>query len=214
MNLSAEARWFWPESDSALTERVESWLAGLADHAPGGLPPGEGDARDDVYLVEPGLDKLGIKTRGGKPGLEVKAFLGHRRLPALDTPVELWCKWSVAGLSMVPDRRVKTSKRRRLRKIGLDGPHPQHIPLDSDEKPKDRSAPLPQAGCNIELTWVGIEGGRTWWTLGLEAFADTQDGSVAALQRVLEMLSLPDLGEAKAMSYPEWLSGAGARRRG
>jgi hypothetical protein len=202
MELSAEVRWFWSVKEPHVTARIEGWFQRL-----GVFPPGGGRHREDVYLVEPGLERLGLKERGGKPGVEVKAFLGERG-EVWGAPVELWSKWTARGLAIEPHGQMLTRKMRRMRKFDLGGSAPAEIELGADEKPKQPNRALPAAGCNVELTRVELPAkGEEWWTLGFEAFAPTHDEARRALQRLAESLTRPDLSAVLAASYPEWLTG-------
>jgi hypothetical protein len=217
MELSAEVRWFWSVKEPHVTARIEGWFQGL-----GRFPPGGGRHREDVYLVEPGLERLGLKERGGEgpkvdgrqagdqragAGVEVKAFLGERGT-VWGASVELWSKWSTRGLALEPHGRMLTRKMRRLRKFDLQGAVPAEIELDADEKPKPPTRPLPAVGCNVELTRVELPAkGEEWWTLGLEAFAPDHDEACRALHRLADNVAKPDLSAVLASSYPEWLTG-------
>jgi hypothetical protein len=202
MELSAEVRWFWSVKEPHVTARIEGWFQGIGRFTPGG-----GRHREDVYLVEPDLEKLGLKERGGKPGVEVKAFLGEQG-ELWGTPVQLWSKWTARGLTIEAHGRVLTRKMRRLRKFDLQGASVVEIELGADEKPKQAQQKLPAVGCNVELTRVELPGkGEEWWTLGLEAFAADLDKAHSTLHRLAAGLARPDVSAVLAASYPEWLTG-------
>ena len=71
MQISAEVRWFWRADPPA---RFKDWFLSDAVHAyraAGGKP------RSDEYLVDPSGVELGIKTRGGKGGTEIKGLVAR-----------------------------------------------------------------------------------------------------------------------------------------
>ena len=83
MLLSAEVRWFWRGS----RPDVRAWFFERA------VTPGGGATRADTYMLEAGLVELGIKSRGRKPGLEVKALVAERgplALGMLSATIQLW----------------------------------------------------------------------------------------------------------------------------
>ena len=95
MELSAEVRWFWSAEQPDIEARLRRWFEQI-----GRFPPGGGRQREDFYLVEPDFGKLGLKERGGKPGVEVKALAGERGT-LWGATVELWSKWTAMVPSML-----------------------------------------------------------------------------------------------------------------
>lgn len=206
MQVSAEVRWFWPNRPA---DGLERWFVDGAAHA--GVAAGGGDLRVDEYLVEPAQVELGIKSRGGKKGVEVKGLVavsGRLGETPFEAPVELWTKWTSAALALPSGSTVRTEKRRWLRKF--DGAHnpPREIALGADERPKDSSAALPARGCNVELTHVLVAGERSWWSFGFESFGtvSTVEKDLAEVARLLAHRRPPSLPGGQAMSYPAWLS--------
>jgi hypothetical protein len=204
MLLSAEIRWFW---EGSCPEALEAWFE------TGSPPPGGGSERVDVYLRDRQPQaELGLKQRGTKPGVEVKGLIAT--LPAGDSPppfagpLELWCKWTSRSLDLGGHPILVTRKTRRLRRLDMARDPPEEIPLARDENPED-GRPLPDDGCNIELTRIGLEGGRShWWTLAFEAFGslDRVEGSLRRALAVMATRHPPPLGPARRLSYPAWLA--------
>ena len=73
MQISAELRWFWEDTNTALTRTVKTWLDS------GEYMPGGGTPRNDVYVLQRDQAELGIKQRGEKLGLEIKGLISVLR---------------------------------------------------------------------------------------------------------------------------------------
>lgn len=205
MQISAEVRWFWAD---ALPPGLETWYRSQA----GRIAPGGGEHREDVYLLDATQVELGLKTRGKKPGVEIKGLVrvsptALGRAP-LSARVELWTKWSAPSLDLAGRPTVALDKQRWLRKYDAGRPDALvEIALTADERPVD--GPLPRSGCNVELTCVRRVDGRVWWTLGCESFGVQIDELQDNLGRTLEHLAgtaPPALGAALEASYPTWLA--------
>src|SRR5581483_4751445 len=100
MLLSAEIRLFW------LTEKpqaVEDWFLSSAIHQ---TDPSGPEERTDIYLSDPHQTELGVKTRGEKPGVEVKGLIATLNatieIASYKIPTELWSKWSSSTLGFDP----------------------------------------------------------------------------------------------------------------
>lgn len=208
MQVSAEIRWFWKES---LPAGLEEWFQSKDVHR---CAAGGGDTRTDEYLREPPRDtvqaELGVKRRGGKDGVEVKGLVSVVQdgvvAGPFAGPIEIWSKWSTQSLHV--QDVVSTEKLRWLRKFDTGGDTPAEVPLGSDEKPVDKDRPLPERGCNVELTRVTCAG-KVWWTLGFESFGALQDveNSLRATATLLGTRRPPVLGDdALRASYPAWLA--------
>lgn len=71
--VSAEMRWFLEATNSTDGKTFDRWFKS------GSIPPGGGKkVRKDVYAVDPSTDELGVKSREGEFGLEVKALVEPR----------------------------------------------------------------------------------------------------------------------------------------
>jgi hypothetical protein len=208
MLLSAEVRWFWEGRIPELT----GWF-GSGPFAPGG-----GEVRVDAYVVDPAQVELGVKSRGNKPGLELKVLVSERQsrgIGQLQSTTQVWTKVSstVLGLNGLP--AMATHKRRWLRKFDTGGPTVREIELGEDERPK--AGGLPDDGCNVELTEVWLEDpARVWTTLGFEAFGsfDRLERSLAATLTQMSAVALPTIGAGEALSYPAWLAARAGSRTG
>jgi hypothetical protein len=202
MQISAEIRWFW---SADCPRAIETWFNS------GDVPPGGGRAREDEYLHEPGQIELGMKRRGARPGVEVKGLVTV--LPHLSDvapfvgPIEIWCKWPSLELALNDLPIVRIKKVRWLRKFETAGRKPTEISLTEDENPRD-CRPLPELGCNVELTRIELRAGQVWWTLGFEAFGDLQSVEQGLRHALWAMASrgAPPLCSGELLSYPAWLS--------
>lgn len=178
MQVSAESRWFW--SGSA-PERLEEWFYGKD---PDGIPAGGGKERRDDYIRDPNQNELGIKRRGEKPGIEVKGLVSSRPTDLSEEPfvgpIEIWSKWTSEALRIDPALTIVTRKLRWLRKFDTGHGSPREIKVDEDEKIQE---PLPQNGCNVELTRLTMPDDEQWFTFGFEAFGSLADVE-SSLRRV------------------------------
>jgi hypothetical protein len=208
MLLSAEVRWFWEGRIPELTQ----WF-GSGPFAPGG-----GEVRVDTYVVDPAQVELGVKSRGNKPGLELKALVSERQsrgIGPLQAATQIWTKVSSTVLSLDGLPAMATHKRRWLRKFDTGETTVTEIALGKDERPKFGG--LPDDGCNVELTEVWLEDpARAWTTLGFEAFGsfDRVERSLAATLTQLSAVAMPNVGAGEALSYPAWLAARAGSRTG
>jgi hypothetical protein len=202
MMLSAELRYFWKAVPAAL----EEWYHRAA------YPPGGGGMRTDEYLLDTAQTELGIKRRGEKPGVEVKGLvkLGAKAAVAPFTgQIEIWCKWTSPALLLDAGKTIAILKQRWLRKFDtLSG---SEIPLGPDELPLG-GLPLPQEGCNVELTKLTLPDGAVWWSCGLEAFGPP-DHVEKNLTTTSALLGAPQFTAEMVASYPVWLKTVAANDR-
>ena len=205
MQVSAELRWFWTHG---VPPALGDWFRGLGD----GAAPGGGAPRLDEYVLDRTQRQLGIKTRGGKSGVEVKGLVqisAEEAVAPFARRPQIWCKWTSDVLTIGHLQRTTVRKVRLLRKFDADSELLREIALDEHERPRDAAVILPTHGCHIELVSLGIEGSTTtWWTLAFEAFGP-MDTVEETLHRTLAHVlreSTPQLGDAQSLSYPEWLA--------
>jgi len=194
MLLSAEIRLFWFGQKPA---NLESWFKDAAIHK---CPAAAPEERTDVYLRDPNQMELGVKTRGEKPGVEVKGLIakpaGTLEFDAYEIPIELWSKWPSEAFGIDPERGVALHKHRWTRKFDTS----QSPPVESRETTLTM-------GCNVEWTVVKRANGETCWTLGFEAFGHLGDVE-PSLRSVVHLMSErkpPPAPGAQAMSYPAWI---------
>ena len=208
MVLSAEVRWFWQGPRPNLYQ----WFAGIS------VPPGGGGTRVDTYLIDRGQAELGIKSRGSKPGLEIKALVSERASHTLGghtATSQIWTKLTTTALTLDYLPTLSTHKKRWLRKYDTGGSTIREIGLGTNELPLSQE-PLPDHGCNVEFTEVRIEDlSQVWVTLGVEAFGslDRIEGSLRSIVQLLDSKALPDAGPGAALSYPQWLADVGPQPR-
>jgi hypothetical protein len=198
--ITCELRWFF---EGLVPAEVEAWFAC-------GRPQAE-PAREDRYLMLPGVTGMGIKAREGR--LEIKgrtAELGHHAIaPGIEGVAERWCKWSYDAVvearmhRLIQDHGVIMTKARAQRFYLL-------IVGGSAQQTTERD--LIRRGFSLELTRIRL-GDADHWTLGVEAAgaeaAPDDDTLLADLLHALHdvlygfPLSLP---RARSMSYPGWLA--------
>lgn len=210
MQVTAEIRWFWREDG---TTTVADWFCSSESH---GLPPAEARERVDRYLVDVAQTELGIKARGGKPGLEIKGLvsreIGTVSHGPYEGPIEIWTKWSTSALDLEVRPVIDVAKRRWQRAFDMTQSPP--------EEATERIAAwfhgedvMPARGCNVEVTRVVASGDDVWWTLGFEAFGDltTVAADLVAAAQVMSGRNAPPMRGATRQSYPEWLAGLAVR---
>jgi hypothetical protein len=213
MLRSVEVRWFLA---GAVDEAMAAWIDD-------GAPPAW-TGRQDVYVVVPGSDDMGVKVRGPEvtgrgpqpARFEVKARVARRGVLDADLGavrvsghVEEWLKWSYAGEPLAPfvqgllahPARVAMDKERVQRKYDLA---PGRVPF-----PRIAVRTDVERGAYVELARVRA-GGTAAWSVGVEAFGPPGDAQLAeALHRLVgeafrdcpRGLRLED-----SRSYPGWLS--------
>ena len=90
MQVSAEIRWYWRKTPPL---KLEHWFRSFDFH---GLVAGGGNLREDEYFRDPSQGELGLKRRGGKPGIEVKGLVaadwGTLAAEPFTGRIELWTK--------------------------------------------------------------------------------------------------------------------------
>jgi hypothetical protein len=205
MQVSAEVRWFW--ADTPPSDLADWYRRRAGQHAPGG-----GLHREDVYLLDTSQVELGLKTRGTKPGVEIKGLVRTSSAAIGQAPLraraELWTKWSTQSLDLSGRSTVTLDKQRWLRQYDTSRRDALvEVALGADEAPLD--GPRPQRGCHVEWTCVRLGNGRVWWTLGCESFGARVEELEDNLGRMLEHLAgtaPPALGAALEASYPTWLA--------
>jgi hypothetical protein len=188
MDPTAEFRWFFRQPPP---EPLVAWIEAAAG------PP---ESRTDLYLVLPGTDALGVKTRGGTPRLEFKLRPRPPEPVALPGGVsgqrEEWQRWSCG----------RPALSRLLPRLGLPKEGWRSVAKQR------RTATVPygsDAGCRVEIT--GLEtGSQQWWSVGFEAYgpdADRVPALMAAAEAAFGAADLPGgLGAECSCGYPGWLA--------
>jgi hypothetical protein len=205
MQVSAEIRWFWEDPEAAAKWRDWFWSSGVFGGKPGG-----GKERVDEYLSDKGQTELGIKRRGGKPGLEMKGLVargvGGFQLGSLSGSVDIWAKWSTESADLQLSQSLRIAKVRWARKWSIGGNGARELALGGDEQPLN--APASSTGCNLEFTEIRLPVGGPWWTLGFEAF-----GELSTVARSLELVvkqlghpHAPEFPSGRCASYPAWIA--------
>jgi hypothetical protein len=167
--------------------------------------------REDVYIVIPSADDLGIKWREGE--LQTKgrrSLLGNMLFgDHISGIVEQWIKWTHGGSEVdasfqpVFSAGTKTTitvwKRRALRKIRLD--------------PFGRAEEVPELehidrGMNCELTDLKVKDSQ-YCSLAFEAFPDDSEMPeqfAAVVSGFLASFDSAAFDGAESRSYPAWLN--------
>lgn len=175
MQTSTELRWF---IKGRLPEGIAQWFGG--DSLGGYLSPPE--EREDLYLLIPDCDYLGVKMR--RKGLEVKwrqTELGGLRLSnSWEGKVEKWLKWVCPDMmAPVPADLIASGqwvcvKKKRFQRL--------YQVEDGGLTPVPVEAPIPQ-GCSLEIVQLSIDS-NPWWSLAFEAF-----GPEHCLQQNLQVVA-------------------------
>ena len=197
-------RWFLGPAETTRAAAFGAWFL------PGRAPAA---SRQDVYVLDPEATDLGVKSRGGKTGLEVKALVDpsfcELRPGGRVTQVQLWTKVTSKKLAL-PDATRTVQKTRRLRKFDTHAAVATEIELGAGASGEDPiSGEKPALGCNVEWTALEVGGSAGGWTFALEAFAG--DARLDALRHSLEktiaaLAAMPPLDDAWVeQSYPGWL---------
>lgn len=164
-------------------------------------------AREDAYLLDPGLDGLSVKVRASR-ALEVKAYRGSPGI--LDVAgcvrgrIESWQKWSFPLRSPSQNGGEQAgwrviSKRRLMARFSLlHGQATVAVPGLAKEP-----------GCAVELTEIRADG-ETWWSLGFEATgpADLLHSGLRNAAVQIFAQAMPgdlELGMSDCQSYTQWL---------
>ncbi|MEG3840721.1 hypothetical protein [Microcoleus sp. herbarium14] len=204
MRASLEMRWFY---GGALPKSIGQWFG--SDSLGGYLSPPE--EREDIYLLVPSCDYLGVKLRGKT--LEVKWQQGD--LGAMqfgnrwEGKAQKWLKWVCADtMAPVPADILATGKWVGVKKKRAQRLYQVSAPGSLMSVPVE--APIPQ-GCNVEITQLNING-SAWWTLGFEAFG-SESSLTQSLQTVANWTSksyqAQKLKAEDSCGYPSWLASKG-----
>lgn len=201
LQQSAEVRWFLR---GELPEQVRKWFAG------GKIGSSSAPEREDVYLLFPGCESVGVKRREGR--FEIKVIRGApeavRYAPDVNGRSDSWAKWSYGKegvgawidlLEQEPAGWIAVKKLRWLRKFSLEGTRPEEVDTTT----------FPDQGCNIELTDLRVVDDR-WWTIGLEAFGDAENVRSHLYQVAVHFFAThafpQSLDATCSFSYPVWLN--------
>jgi hypothetical protein len=198
---SLEVRWIFP---GQLETALARWF---------GRFPAWRESREDSYLLDPQLDGLSVKVRGGG-ALEVKAYRGSPGILEVAGRargrLESWQKWSfpfgpLSQGSGDPASWRPVRKRRRTSRFSL-----------TSGRIVARAPGLAaEPGCAVELTEVRTRG-QEWWSLGFEATGPSEllRSELEATAALVFAEALPgglELGPDESKSYAQWLSqGLGA----
>ena len=202
MRASLEMRWFY---GGALPKSIGQWFG--SESLGGYLSPPE--EREDLYLLIPGCDYLGVKLRG--KNLQVKwrqAEFGAMQFGnRWEGKAEKWLKWICADTMgplsadlIATGKWVAVKKKRAQRLYQVSAPGAlMSVPVE---------APIPQ-GCIVEVSQLNINGTASW-TLGFEAFG-SESFLTESLQTVANWTSksyqAQKLKAEDSSGYPIWLAG-------
>ena len=191
MQVSAEIRWFWK---NILPPKLKEWFCNAKDNT---CAAGGGKPRVDEYLYDRSQIELGLKRRGGKPGVEVKGLVtgkwGSLIASPFVGPIELWTKWTSEVLELNSGWTVPTEKIRWLRKFDTAKQLPEEIPLDSKEKPLGNRA-LPALG------FGGVDAVRVGKAIRLSVEAASANDARATVEDLCERFLTNPVIEAAAVT--------------
>jgi hypothetical protein len=196
MRLTAEIRWFWPDS---APQEFHGWFVG--DGA-AWIAASSSKTRVDEYLLDPDQHSLGIKKRG-RGDVEIKGLISrrdkHLDFAGCTSPIELWAKWSrTLDLDGLP--LVRVAKQRWKRSFSVHAGAVSELATSSEPA-------LGQPGCDAELTLLKGPDMAPWWTLGFEAYGEL-DEVEAALSRTVALMARrcpPPLTPGEAIGYATWI---------
>ncbi|MEG3911296.1 MULTISPECIES: hypothetical protein [unclassified Microcoleus] len=200
MRASLEMRWFY---SGALPKSINQWFG--SESLGGYLSPPE--EREDIYLLVPSCDYLGVKLRGKT--LEVKWRQGELGTMQFgnrwEGKAEKWLKWVCADtMAPIPADILATGKWVAVKKKRAQRLYQVSTPGSLMSVPVE--APIPQ-GCTVELTQLNING-SAWWSLGFEAFG-SESCLTESLQTVATWTSksyqAQKLKAEDSSAYPIWL---------
>ena len=211
MVYSAEIRWFFKNKFEV--ELIEKWFNSQSQ-----VFADKWD-RADIYLWQPGLDKVGIKIREGK--VEVKVLLADRgEVPFSNHNAGLvndWVKYSF-GLQESDAENQNLLHQFSAGKLNTDKPlwvrvDKERLLLKFSVNPADKSVQRvpentwPPEGCGVELTRIKVNQ-QTFYTFGLEAFSNTQlerCNLEVTLERIMPDMPVSGLRRQQSYSYPGFL---------
>lgn len=201
MRASLEMRWF---CNGTLPKAIGQWFG--SESLGGYLSPPE--EREDLYLLIPSCDYLGVKLR--QKNLQVKWRQGE--LGAMhfgnrwEGKAEKWLKWICADtMGPLPADLIATGKWVKVKKKRAQRLYQVSAPGVLISVPVE--APIPQ-GCIVEITQLNIDGNASW-TLGFEAFG-SESFLTESLQTVANWTSksyqAQKLKVEDSSNYPIWLA--------
>jgi hypothetical protein len=211
MVYSAEMRWFF--KNRAEIKLIEKWF-----NTQGLFLANKWD-RADIYLWQPGLNKLNVKIREGK--IEVKILLADRGVTAFANHntglANDWVKYSF-GLQESDEENekllqqfseqpgevqkqiwVRVDKERLLIKFSVD-------PVNNSWNKVPENT-WPEEGCGVELTRIRVHD-KTYYSFGLEAFSKTRQeprNLEITLQHIIPEIQVIYLNHHHSNSYPGFL---------
>jgi hypothetical protein len=204
MQVSAEVRWFWREDEPIV---LAQWFRSKDAH---GRTCGGGGIRIDKYLVDGRQTELGIKSRGGKGGTEIKGLVAITGTELEAAPfvgsIEIWTKWTTNSIDLASYKTVTIEKQRWLRKFDTTSEQPVELHLDESENLVGDGS-LPPFGCNVEFTSLRLPSRAQWWTLGFESFGTIEnvERDLLTVAGLLVGRGAPLMENCLTLSYPRWL---------
>jgi hypothetical protein len=215
MFSTAEVRWFYAGD---LPKEVRQQFGCAELHQDNGKP----EKRQDLYLILPDVENLGIKLRGKDEQhkddadvLEIKRRQNERKYVTFSMGtvgyLEHWDKWTFRGLSDPPLLSMILTAQDKAW-IGIEKVRCQQLYAITPDRrvlavPLHTSVPN---GCNVELTQLMLPQQQCWWTLGFEAFSDTndalEDNAILVANDFFTRTQLGRLEEKVSFGYPQWLT--------
>lgn len=197
---SCEIRWFLK---GEIPDDILSWFQSID------INYQEQTHRIDHYLKLPNENTLGIKLREGR--VEIKKLKGSLKFLKVNENVEgymeSWEKWSFelkdSNSLPISDTGIKewiaVKKKRQMFLFEVE---------DGKCFVRNQQSGQLKNGCIVELTTLSVDGSN-FWTLGLEAFGETNEmwGNLNIVgSSIFDRKFCPTLLIDDSKSYPGWIS--------
>jgi hypothetical protein len=189
------------------------------------MDQGKGKVRTDFYLSLPGVENLGMKFRGEEEQAEGETSRKEMTLEVKSRQreygvitffngqtgrLEYWSKSAfraqstnsqIFDLLQAENKAwIVVTKERYMRNYEV---------VDGKEVYSYHSDKRCDNGCNVELTRITVHQ-HIWWTLGFEAFGETEEAMVNNLKLSADVFftqtGWDGFEEKDSSAYPKWLN--------
>ena len=200
---SCEIRWFFKGD---IPDEIQKWFFSL-DESNQYQPE-----RIDHYLKIPDQKNLGIKLREGR--IEIKKQKEEPSFLKINEKVsgysDCWEKWSfeLKETDKLPVTDVKCNEWIEVRKKRNMYLFEIVNGICISRSPESGTI---KNGCIAELTRISVHD-KLWWTLGLEAFGETDKmlkNLLIVCSHIFSGSDYPSFQSKNSISYPGWLSKSG-----
>ncbi|MFB2897711.1 hypothetical protein ACE1CI_32740 [Aerosakkonemataceae cyanobacterium BLCC-F50] len=203
MLTTSEIRWF---ARGTIPPAIENWFT--ADVLRENDRPLE--QRDDLYLLIPGCEFLGVKLRQNR--LETKLRVTELGILQFRNNVigaaEKWLKTTCEDPKLESLITPEVVAKGQWVKVEKARSQIRYLVADDYSLTPASTEETSQEGCNVELTQLRVND-NPWWSLGFEA-SGTDDKLISNLETVAKKLFQtfpePQLKLVNSYAYPKWLS--------